>query len=164
MQSSLRLLSRREWLDQRNCTQLFDQTFDLFNSQIDVEVEKGVVFARQRLTIDASVFFSLKSETFITDQIHRPVRSPVGANFGGWEIRYICFLIEVQPFRFAISVQFGPGVAFSRAKWESALGQTNVQVEASIISGALKREALGLVFDSKRNATGPTSEINTFVL
>ena len=136
-----------------------ETTHGLINSQIVVEVKKWIEFAGQWVTIHSSVF-TLESKT--SNQVHRPVRSPVRANLGG--LRSICFLVEVDPFRFANGVQLCPGVACFRARRKAAFGQTDVQVEAVIVSDALEGVKLCLVLIPKRTSTRLTSEMETFVV
>ena len=115
----------------------------MINSQIVVEVEKGIGFAGRRVTIDASVFFPFEPVTLFTDQVHHPFWAPIRAHPG--EIRFFYFLIEVYPFRSAIGVRLGTCVRFFSGSRVSAFGETDVQINAAVVSDALKRDALSLV-------------------
>ena len=73
--------SEESWSIRIPLIQLLVKQFNLINSQLIVEVENGIVFAGQRVTIDQFVFYAPKPDFSIVDQVHQvhhPVRAPVG--------------------------------------------------------------------------------------
>lgn len=119
----------------------------MINSQILVQVEKRIVFFLPPHTLDDCVLSPRVAESFISDQVHFPVRAPVGANSTGRRIISSLVYVEVHLLLPAKRVVLGPGVFFFGTKRYAALGDTDLQVEVAIVSDALKSRSFTVSFD-----------------